>query len=104
MGPVDNDCRWGLQHNMVTLPKSVRRERLLENPDVAGFEISDEDMAALDGLDENLVTDWQVSLLEIDSAQLTVRTGTRPRLHKIKWRKPVAERETKETTRLIFHE
>lgn len=53
-------CRWGLQHNMVTLPKSARRERLLENADVAGFEISNEDMAVLDGLDEHLVTDWQV--------------------------------------------
>lgn len=43
---------------MITLPKSVRRERLLENADVGGFEISDADMAAMDGLDEHLVTDW----------------------------------------------
>ncbi|KFH48425.1 putative oxidoreductase-like protein [Hapsidospora chrysogenum ATCC 11550] len=50
--------RWGLQHNMITLPKSVRRERLLENADVGGFEISEADMAAMDGLDEHLVTDW----------------------------------------------
>lgn len=43
---------------MVTLPKSSRKERLVENVQVNGFEISDADMEALDGLDENLVTDW----------------------------------------------
>lgn len=43
---------------MVTLPKSVKRERLVENVNVNGFDISKEDMVAMDGLDENLVTDW----------------------------------------------
>lgn len=43
---------------MVTLPKSSRKERLVENASVNGFEISEADMAVLDGLDENLVTDW----------------------------------------------
>lgn len=43
---------------MVTLPKSVRRERLLENASVEGVEISAEDMKIMDALDENLVTDW----------------------------------------------
>lgn len=51
-------ARWGLQHNMVTLPKSVKKERLLENVDVNGFEISKEDMATMDAFDEGLVTDW----------------------------------------------
>lgn len=58
---ADNEstfCRWSLQHNMVTLPKSSRKERLVENVQVNGFEISDADMEALDGLDEKLVTDW----------------------------------------------
>lgn len=45
---------------MVTLPKSSRKERLIENVTVNGFEISDVDMQVLDGLDENLVTDWYV--------------------------------------------
>lgn len=43
---------------MVTLPKSAKKERLVENVDVNGFEISKEDMAAMDGFDEGLVTDW----------------------------------------------
>lgn len=43
---------------MITLPKSVKKERLIENVDVNGFEISEEDLAAMDKLDEGLVTDW----------------------------------------------
>lgn len=50
--------RWSLQHGYVPLPKSVKRDRIIENGDVEGFEINDEDMKTMDGLDEYLVTDW----------------------------------------------
>lgn len=50
--------RWSLQKNFVVLPKSVRRERILENADVFGFSISDADMEILDGFNENLATGW----------------------------------------------
>lgn len=50
--------RWSLQHEFVTLPKSSKRERIVENVDVGGFEISQEDMERMNGLDEKLVTDW----------------------------------------------
>lgn len=43
---------------MITLPKSVKKERLVENVEVNGFEISKDDLAAMDNLDEGLVTDW----------------------------------------------
>ncbi|TKW49418.1 putative oxidoreductase C2F3.05c [Colletotrichum tanaceti] len=56
--PAQLFVRWSLDHDMITLPKSVRRERLVENADVSGFEISEEDLAAMDALDEHLVTDW----------------------------------------------
>ncbi|KUI72220.1 hypothetical protein VM1G_07421 [Cytospora mali] len=56
--PAQLLVRWGLQHNMVTLPKSVKKERLLENVNINGFEISKDDMAAMDAFDEGLVTDW----------------------------------------------
>lgn len=56
--PAQLLVKWGLQHNMITLPKSVRRERLLENASVENIEISDEDMKIMDALDEHLVTDW----------------------------------------------
>ena len=42
--------RWHLQHGVVVIPRSSNAGRIRENADVAGFELSDEDMAALDGL------------------------------------------------------
>ncbi|KAF9875303.1 putative aldo/keto reductase [Colletotrichum karsti] len=51
-------AHWSLQHEMITLPKSVHKERLIENANVANIEISKEDMDAMDDLDEKLVTDW----------------------------------------------
>ncbi|KAI0165617.1 aldo-keto reductase family 1 member E1 [Xylariaceae sp. FL1272] len=56
--PAQLMVRWSLQHGLVPLPKSVRRERLIENVDVNSFKISDEDMRRMDGLDERLITDW----------------------------------------------
>ncbi|KAI8312357.1 hypothetical protein K4K59_006239 [Colletotrichum sp. SAR11_240] len=56
--PAQLFVRWSLQHEMITLPKSVRQERLIENASVGNFEISKEDLAEMDGLDERLVTDW----------------------------------------------
>lgn len=48
--------RWSVQHGFVPLPKSVKKERIAQNGDIGGFEIGDEDMKTLDGLDEYLVT------------------------------------------------
>jgi len=45
--------RWSLQHGVVTIPKSVKRERIQENFDVLNFAISDEDMALLDTFYDN---------------------------------------------------
>lgn len=42
--------RWLLQHDILPLPKSVTPERIRENLDVFDFELSDADMAAIDGL------------------------------------------------------
>lgn len=48
--------RWSLQHGYVPLPKSVKKERIVENSQIGGFEIEESDMKAMDGLDEYLVT------------------------------------------------
>ncbi|KAK3377540.1 NADP-dependent oxidoreductase domain-containing protein [Podospora didyma] len=56
--PAQLMVRWSIQHGFVTLPKSTREDRLVANANVGGFEISEEDMQAMDGLDEQLVTDW----------------------------------------------
>lgn len=50
--------RWSLQHGYVPLPKSVKKERIVENSKIGGFEIEENDMKTMDGLDEYLVTDW----------------------------------------------
>ena len=43
--------RWDLQHGVVTIPKSVHRERIEENAKLFDFELDDGDMKKLDGLD-----------------------------------------------------
>ena len=50
--------RWCLQKGYVVLPKSVTPARIASNADVFGFDITLEDMAALDKLDRYLVTGW----------------------------------------------
>ena len=42
--------RWHLQHGVVVIPRSSKAERIRSNADVSGFELSDEDMSALDAL------------------------------------------------------
>ena len=51
--PAQIVIRWHLQHDIVTIPKSVRPERIRENADVFDFELSEEDMARIDDLNEN---------------------------------------------------
>lgn len=45
--------RWALQNEIVIIPKSVRKERIIENADIFDFEISAADMAAINAMDEN---------------------------------------------------
>jgi diketogulonate reductase-like aldo/keto reductase len=42
--------RWHLQHGIVVIPKSARRERIVDNVDVAGLVLTDAQMLAIDGL------------------------------------------------------
>lgn len=54
--PAQLMMRWNLQHGHVPLPKSVKKERIIENAGVEGFVIDDADMERMDALDEYLVT------------------------------------------------
>jgi len=48
--PAQVIVRWHLQHGFIAIPKSSKPERIRANADVGGFELSEEDMAALDAL------------------------------------------------------
>ena len=50
--------RWGLQHDFVVLPKSVKPERIAENAALFDFSLDERAMQRLDALEENLVTGW----------------------------------------------
>jgi diketogulonate reductase-like aldo/keto reductase len=45
--------RWDLQNGVVTIPKSVHKERIVENSQIFDFTISPEDMQKIDALNQN---------------------------------------------------
>ncbi len=53
--------RWPLQHDVVVIPKSADQRRIYENADVFDFEISSEDLALLDSLNEDFRVCWDPS-------------------------------------------
>ena len=48
--PAQVIVRWHLQHGVVVIPKSVKRERIVENAAVADLELAEREMETLDGL------------------------------------------------------
>lgn len=56
--PAQVLLRWGLQHDFVVLPKSVREERIRQNAAIFDFELSASAMQRLDALEENLTCGW----------------------------------------------
>ena len=49
--PAQVLLRWGLQHGRSVIPKSTRPERIAENLDVFGFELTAGELSALDALE-----------------------------------------------------
>lgn len=45
--------RWDLQTKVVTIPKSIKEQRIIENANIFDFELSSEDIKKLDGLNKN---------------------------------------------------
>ncbi len=50
--------RWDLQRGIVVIPGSSNPEHIKENLDLFGFELTDEEMAAISTLDRNEKHDW----------------------------------------------
>lgn len=51
--PAQVVLRWHLQTGNIVIPKSNSRDRRAQNFDVFGFELSSDEMVAIDALDEN---------------------------------------------------
>ena len=51
--PAQVTLRWHIQRGDIVFPKSVTRERVEENLDIFDFELSDDDMAAITGLNRD---------------------------------------------------
>ncbi|PIJ00965.1 2,5-diketo-D-gluconic acid reductase, partial [Leucobacter sp. OLES1] len=50
--PAQIVLRWHVQHGTIVFPKTTRRERMVENAAIFDFALSDDQMAAIDALDE----------------------------------------------------
>jgi len=59
--PAQVMIRWALQHGLVVIPKSVRKERIRENANVFDFQLSADEMERLNALNEDLRTAWDPS-------------------------------------------
>ncbi len=51
--PVQVTLRWDLQKGVITIPKSVKRERIDSNADIFDFELTIEEIQQIDSLDCN---------------------------------------------------
>lgn len=56
--PAQVLLRWGIEHGLIVLPKSTTPARIAENGALFDFQLPKEELAALDGLEEGLVTGW----------------------------------------------
>jgi methylglyoxal/glyoxal reductase len=45
--------RWDLQNKVVTIPKSIKEQRIIENANIFDFELSNEDMERINNLNRN---------------------------------------------------
>ena len=59
--PAQVLLRWGIEHGVVVLPKSTRRERIAENGAIFDFTLDGKSLQQLDALDEGLATGWDPS-------------------------------------------
>lgn len=52
------ELRWGLQHGMIEIAKTIHEQRMKENMDIFDFELTPEEMNAIDGLNQEKHALW----------------------------------------------
>jgi len=70
--PAQVMLRWHLQRGRSAIPKSTRPDRIAENFDVFDFELSDDDLAAIDSLDRGLRRGPDPASITTDSFALDI--------------------------------
>ncbi|KAK8790903.1 hypothetical protein WA158_005534 [Blastocystis sp. Blastoise] len=50
--PAQILLRWGVQRGTIVIPKTIHKERLIENMNIFDFSLTEEEMATIKGLDE----------------------------------------------------
>jgi diketogulonate reductase-like aldo/keto reductase len=68
--------RWCIQHGFVYMPKSVKKERMVENGEVFDFQLTDDEMAELDDLTKPEVFDTFKALYQKCVNRDTSKDGT----------------------------
>jgi len=61
--------KWDLQNGVITIPKSVKEERIIANADVFDFELSVEDMATINGMNKDYRTGPDPDEFDMDAAK-----------------------------------
>jgi len=51
--PAQVLIRWGVQHNVIEIPKSGSKQHLIDNANIFDFKLNEEDMTQLDNLNED---------------------------------------------------
>ena len=64
--PAQILIRWGIQHNIVQIPKSANENHIAENVDVFDFILDENDMKDLDNLNEDHITNIMLNRFEQD--------------------------------------
>lgn len=59
--PAQVLLRYSIQNGFIPIPKASSKERIIANTQIYDFELTKEEMAHLESLDEALVTDWEVT-------------------------------------------
>ncbi|CAE8634717.1 unnamed protein product [Polarella glacialis] len=69
--PAQVLLRWGFQMGFQLIPKSIKKERILENSQIFDFELSDEEMEQLSFLKGELGAYWQPLDAPVDLGDVT---------------------------------